>query len=618
VQNLHFNRKKEMQKIMKIAYLILLAGLTTQVFAQARNAEFLLHNRGNLWDTMKDDGTIGPSSPTNRLETYPGMDWPGGPAVMNKDDQRMYNYGAGMWIGGKKNGTIFLTENGPFTKVDEGTFEKITKTENFIGSDNYDPNEAEEVIIAKWKTTENISVTRTSRAWSFPVLNNFIIIEYVITNESGSALTDVYIGFPYLMRPSYQDYVVHNGWGDDFNRTDEIVKYNADRKLLFTYDDTPNFSLPSDVGNFWDDVNELRTTGYAGYAMLYADAASDNRLQPANVFYAQLLNNERSFTLTSSSPENMYKILNGEDKSLQAAEEDRLTPFMLMSAGPYNMAAGESVRIVIAEAVNGIPQSEAVKGIEAQAKLPAGEDSLFSSIDAAISLFNNNYQPGSVPPPSPKLEIFSQPSNQTIAISWDPLERTWVNPVSGRANLQEFRIYRSNRAFTGPFEQVRVIRPSRTSDVTRFWSTELNKWVFEDNTISLATGYFYAVTSVDSAGNESWLTNRNVNAISASRSAAENALNVKVFPNPFKLVSGFPTSGTENYIVWTNLPAECTIRIYTSSGELVRTLEKESSNSGEVTWDQLTDARQKTAPGIYFWTVESGVGDAKGTLLIIK
>lgn len=617
-QNSLFNRKSKMNKTIKIIYTILLAGGLTQVLAQARNAEFLIHNRGNLWETMKDDGTIGPANPVNRLETYPSMDWPGGPAVMNKDDQRMYNYGAGMWIGGKKNGTVFLTENGPFTKIDEGTFEKITKAENHIGSSGYNPDEAEEVITALWKTTQGISVKRTSRAWSFPVINNCIIIEYEVTNNSGSPLTDVYVGFPYMIRPSYQDYVVHNGWGDDFNRTDELVSYNSERNLLFAHDDTPNYSLPSDVGNYWDDAGELRTTGYAGYAMLYADAASDNRTQPASVFYAQLLNNERYFTITSSSAEKMYRILNGDDKSLQASESDHLTPFMIMSAGPYNMADGETVKIVIAEAVNGIPQSEAVKGISAQAELTAGKDSLFNSIDAAISLYNNNYKLNSVPPPSPDIEIFSQPSNQTIALSWDPIETTWINPISGKSDLKEYRIYRSNRAYTGPFEQIKKITPTRTADVTRYWSTDLNKWVFEDNTISLATGYYYAVTSVDSAGNESWMTNRNAEAISASRSAAENALNVKVFPNPFKIVSGFPTSGTENYIVWTNLPAECTIRIYTSSGELVRTLQKEYSTSGEVTWDQLTDSRQRTAPGIYFWTVESSVGNAKGTLLIIK
>ncbi|RPI74436.1 MAG: hypothetical protein EHM47_03570 [Ignavibacteriales bacterium] len=608
-----------MQLIQKIFLLFLMIGICSSLWPQVRKAEFKIHDRGKLWETVKDDGTIGPADPTNRFETFPSMDWPGGPHQLNKDDQRSYNYGAGMWIGGKRgDGSTFFTENGPFTFVNEGTFEPMKEIENFLGSDNYNPNEAEEKIIADWTTTENISVTRTSRAWSFSNLNNFIIFEYVVTNKNSFPITDVFIGFPYLIRPSYQDFVVHNGWGDDFNRTDEIVKYDTSRALLYAYDDTPNFSLPSDVGNFWDDANELRTTGYAGYSMLFADAASDNRIQPANILYAQLLNNERFLNLNSTTPENLYNILLGADRSLQAQPEDRLTPFMLMSAGPYNIQPNASVKIVIVEAVDGIPISEAVKGLSAQSKLPAGLDSLRKSIVRAAQLFNNNYQLSAVPPPSPEIEIIAQPSNQSIAISWFPLEESWINPISGKSDIREYRIYRSNRSYIGPDSLIRTIRLFSSVDRDRYFDEDLNKWLYEDQGISLAAGYFYAVTSFDSAGNESWFTNRNETAIQATREAAENTLNVKVFPNPFREVSGFPTSGTENFIVWSNLPALCTIRIYTSSGELVKTLIHENLNSGEEVWDQLSNARQRTAPGIYFWTVESEVGNAKGSLLIIK
>jgi len=131
-------------------------------------------------------------------------------------------------------------------------------------------------------------------------------------------------------------------------------------------------------------------------------------------------------------------------------------------------------------------------------------------------------------------------------------------------------------------------------------------------------GYYYMVTSMDSAGHESGKTNRNERALVTARLAAENTLNVSVFPNPFRLVSGLPTAGEENSIVFTKLPAECIIRIYTVNGELVRTLEHSDPNRDEEVWDQLTDSRQKTAAGIYLYTVDSDVGTAKGTILLIK
>jgi hypothetical protein len=179
-------------------------------------------------------------------------------------------------------------------------------------------------------------------------------------------------------------------------------------------------------------------------------------------------------------------------------------------------------------------------------------------------------------------------------------------------------VYRSDRSFSGPFTQVRRINVGSLIDQRQFYDAGLGRWRYVDQTISLGAGYFYAVTADDSTGLESWLTNRNQTAIRAVNAPAADPHSVRVFPNPFRRVSGFPTVGEEKSIVWTNLPAVCTVRIYTSSGELVRTLRHESAVSGEEVWDQLTDARQRTATGVYFWTVESETGSARGTLLLLK
>ncbi len=593
--------------------------LPLPLFAQARKAEFRIHDRGTLWETVKDDGTLGAPDPTNRFQYYPSMDWPGGPESMIKDDQRSYMLGAGLWIGGRHaNGALFFTENGPFTYVDNGAFAAIEKTDNFIENSGFNPADAEQRITMRLTTTEKVEVRRTSRAWSFPGINNFILLEYTFYNRNAAGLSDLYLGFPYLIRPSYQDFVVHNGWGDDFNRTDDFVRYDDEYLTLYSWDDTPNYTLPTDVGNYWDDKNELRTPGYAGYALIDATPARGGLAQPAVVFYAQLLNNERFFTTTSSSAADLYAILSGQNKSLQASDTDHLSPFMLMAAGPYDLAPGDSVRIILAEAVAGLSLENARKGLEAQRQLMLGEDLLFDSIDQAYKLYKNNYAVKTLPPPSPALQIIPVPENQSITLNWEPVDAGWVDPLTGAADFYEYRVYRSSISFIGPYEQLRVIRPSRPTDVTRFFNTEKNKWIMEDGTISLGAGYYYYVTSADKDGNESGMTNRNTTAVYAIRSPAANTLNVTVFPNPFRITSGFPVSGAENSIVWTNLPAECTIRLYTSNGELIKTMRHRSPVSGEETWDQLTDARQRPAPGIYFWTVESTVGGAKGTLLIIK
>ncbi|HEY5565322.1 MAG TPA: hypothetical protein VIL33_07000, partial [Rhodothermia bacterium] len=409
---------------------VITAAVTTltvsQAAAQIRVAEFEIHDRGDLWETVKDDGTIGAPAPTNISEFYPSMDWPGGPArLSSKEEQRSYNVAAGTWIAGvRPDQSLLFVENGPFGFRDQGTYEEMVVEENFVESEGFDPTKAEQTITARFTTSQGISVTRRSHAWSFPSLADFIVIEYEFTNGSGGPLTDTYFGFPYLLRPSYQDINVHNGWGDDLNRTDELTGYDAARRMMFAYDDTPNFDLPTDVGNYWAAVNEMRTTGYAGVAILDAPAGSDGTVQPATVLTAQLLNNESRLTLASTNAQNLYDLLTGADQSLQVEPDHRITPFMMLACGPYEFGVGATIRITLVEAVNGLPLSEAVKGLEAQGRLTAGRDSLRAAVDRAQALYENGLQPAGVPPPSPDIEILPLPTSRSVSLTWPPVDQT--------------------------------------------------------------------------------------------------------------------------------------------------------------------------------------------------
>ncbi|TVQ13101.1 MAG: T9SS C-terminal target domain-containing protein [Balneolaceae bacterium] len=607
------------EQMKYIPFLLFLAYLPAVATGQNRVAEFEIHARGNLWETVRDDGRLGAPDPNNRFQNFPSLDWPGGPTFMDKDDQRHYRVSAGLWIGGRRaDNSIFFVENGPFQLVNVQSVQPMQKITNYIEDPGFRPEEAEETIIADFTTTENLRVVRKSRVWSFRGYTNMILYEYEIENSGSQNLTDVFVGFPNLLRPSYQDFVVHNGWGDDFNRVDDQVRFDPDRRLMYTWDDTPSFDLPSDVGNYLASANELRTTGYAGYAIVDYDPVSDGRQQPAAALYAQYLNNERFFTGLNTPVNDMYNLLNGTDTSLQADDDERLAPFMLMSVGPYNLGPGQKVRIVVAEAVNGIPQQRALLGLSAQPQLPAGLDSLRRTIDRAAALAMADFRVAAVPPPVPDITIIPSPSDQSVTIYWTPIEQSWVNPLDPSRTIRDYRVLRSSRSFIGPYEVLATIRPTRPIDITRYYDELNNRWVFRDESVSLGAEYYYAVTSVDVRNVESWMTNRNEEGIRAARDPAADAANVGVFPNPFRLTSGFPGTGQQNDIIFTNLPVKCTIRIYTSSGELVKEIRRDNPNSGEEAWNQLSDARQRPAPGIYFWTVSSDVGTATGTLLIIK
>ncbi len=102
---------------------------------------------------------------------------------------------------------------------------------------------------------------------------------------------------------------------------------------------------------------------------------------------------------------------------------------------------------------------------------------------------------------------------------------------------------------------------------------------------------------------------------------------VIVYPNPYIAAHAFEpalppsvTSGRgERKMYFTNLPIDAKIHIFTSRGDLVRTLESGSNpNNGTVIWDLKTRENLDVAFGVYFYVVESEVGIKRGKLAIIK
>jgi hypothetical protein len=87
---------------------------------------------------------------------------------------------------------------------------------------------------------------------------------------------------------------------------------------------------------------------------------------------------------------------------------------------------------------------------------------------------------------------------------------------------------------------------------------------------------------------------------------------VNVFPNPlygFNTLTGTDGSNPdEPWVTFTNLPTEITIRIYSLSGQLLRTLDtsdKSSADSPFLRWDLLNENGLRAASGLYLAIVSS-------------
>lgn len=110
--------------------------------------------------------------------------------------------------------------------------------------------------------------------------------------------------------------------------------------------------------------------------------------------------------------------------------------------------------------------------------------------------------------------------------------------------------------------------------------------------------------------------------------SAKDALDdILVIPNPYKVSSIYELQGASGSrqqnreLHFTGMPKPSTLRIFTSSGVLIREIEVSESNTNDGTyiWNMLTKDNLEIAYGIYIYHVEAkGVGNKTGKFAVIK
>jgi hypothetical protein len=101
---------------------------------------------------------------------------------------------------------------------------------------------------------------------------------------------------------------------------------------------------------------------------------------------------------------------------------------------------------------------------------------------------------------------------------------------------------------------------------------------------------------------------------------------IAVVPNPYVGAASweppnlFRSGRGERRIYFVNLPAKCTIRIYTMSGALVQTLHHDATvDNGQEPWNLVTRDGMDLAYGVYIYHVEApGIGERIDKFAIIK
>ncbi len=109
-------------------------------------------------------------------------------------------------------------------------------------------------------------------------------------------------------------------------------------------------------------------------------------------------------------------------------------------------------------------------------------------------------------------------------------------------------------------------------------------------------------------------------AQNVNQTTAADLRRVHTVPDPYYITNAFERSPSGKVIKFVNLPNQAIVRIYSTSGVLVRVLEHNSSTfDGSLDWDVRNRNNQVVASGVYFYHLEAPSGERRvGRMTIVN
>jgi hypothetical protein len=184
--------------------------------------------------------------------------------------------------------------------------------------------------------------------------------------------------------------------------------------------------------------------------------------------------------------------------------------------------------------------------------------------------------------------------------------------------------------------------PPAASDLTDDGLLKYYEYEMTIDNLLPTVPYYVNVTAFDFGAPGSSLAPLETSKTNGSKSAypigphdtLDGEKKVYIYPNPYRVDDPYRQKGYEGrarqdrpndrvrQINFANLPAKCTIRIYTLDGDLVRQLDHNydasDPNASHDTWDMITRNTQMIVSGIYYWCVEDETGKVQiGKLIVI-
>lgn len=271
-----------------------------------------------------------------------------------------------------------------------------------------------------------------------------------------------------------------------------------------------------------------------------------------------------------------------------------------------------------------VPDNQKINNEQKNALLATGRDSLFQAMDRAYWAFNKGYNIPD-PPPAPNMDVSGGPGY--IEIKWKyPDDKMYKDPDTGIDDFYKWRLYRKMGSYW-VYDDTDQYAYRKYELIGEF---DRNTTSYLDKSVIKGADYHYCVTGVDDGSQNkdvlfpgqklegSYYANRNTIPVRSGEPGLDVSDQVIVVPNPYSISTGLENKlnwpGAPNDIHFMNLPKYCTIKIYTVTGELIKTFEHVNGQGTEV-WENLrTDSNQYPVSGVYIAVIDNAQDGAKKPL----
>ncbi|MGA3246208.1 MAG: fibronectin [Bacteroidota bacterium] len=540
--------------------------------------------------------------------------------------------------------------------------------------DVIDPNQIPDRIVTNIvNTSMGVTMTRRVLAFSQQYHDNYFIIEFTFKNTgyvdgtTNKTLNATVKGFRFGFGIRYSvsregSFSIADGqdWGKHswVTRRGEDYASHAGEKL------TEASPIPQwlragyewagqSAVNSFDNIGGPYVTGngrfrapqFAGLVVLHVDKSpsnkSDDPAQPntlgwhAGDTYPSL----GDMTIgTASFHTSLYKMLSGIPYLGLGSPSERMDEVYMATKpdpwivhgdgggtnvwtnfGPWDLAPGDSVVVVVAEGVAGLSHEKCDslgwqwkkaysdasymgpfvlpngttttdKDVFKDTWIYTGRDSIMRTFSRAKRNYDLGYQIPQPPLPPPIFNITS--GGDRISLTWDP------SPSKSSAGFGGYVIYRATGKPDTTYQLIANLGPNSTS--------------YDDVSAQRGFSYYYYISAYsDGSNNTSGGPNPTGQLVSSRfytktnqpaylrRMAGQSLSAIRIVPNPYNIAApGLQFPGEPDKIMFLNIPGHCTIRIYTENGDLINTINHENG-SGDETWNSITSSRQVVVSGVY-------------------